>query len=119
MNDVDDLLLDLILVGAHDFSTCSIIARMADSGDVSSRVMGTWWGPIVEFGIHTIVGTIIFVLITAPALLLAYLHDRLTFTSMVVGIGFRVGEYGLFGADISLFLVFLMRTTIRSAKKLW
>ena len=92
---------------------------MVDSASEHSPVIDTWWGPIVEFGVHTIVGTIIFVLITTPALLLAYLHDRLTFASAVVEFGFRLGEYGLLLADVLLFLVFLARTTMRTAKKLW
>lgn len=92
---------------------------MVETAAASSKLNDKWWAPIVEFGVHTIVGTVIFLVITAPALLLAYLHAHLAFDDKAVELSFRIGEYALLFADLALFLLFLGRTTIRIGKKLW
>ncbi len=81
---------------------------------------GRWWIPIAEFGVHVFVGTIIFCLIAAPAVALsAMLNMRyLALTDDVIVTGVRCAEYALFCADLVLFVIFLIRSVARAARKL-
>ena len=79
-----------------------------------------WWAPLWEFAVHVVVGTLIFVIIYTPAILLNILVHWMTEFNLD---GFVVqvvlgAEYSLIVADSLLFLTFLTKTTWRTAKKL-
>jgi len=79
-----------------------------------------WWFPLWEFLVHVVVGTVIFVVIAAPAvglnLLVAYLATLSVGWPIILGL--EISEYALFVVDIGLYLVFLARTGWRTIQKL-
>jgi hypothetical protein len=80
-----------------------------------------WWTPILEFLVHVVVGTLLFLLIAAPAIGLDYLVSWLEALGVARPIlwGLMGCEYLLFGADVILFTVFIMRQAWKGARKLW
>lgn len=92
------------------------------STDSSSKPKGLpWWFPIWEFLIHVLVGTSIFVVIAMPAvaldLLIEYARSALTLSEFTVSM-FVVAKYALLIVDVSLFVFFLLRTAIRTARSI-
>jgi hypothetical protein len=77
-----------------------------------------WWHPVRDFAIHVTVGLLIFALIATPALLIDWCLARLSIKTVPLVWGLRIGEYAIFGADLVLFLVFLVRTVWRTGKRL-
>lgn len=78
-----------------------------------------WYVP-AKFAWHTIVGTCIFAIIAIPAILLDLGVKKLEGfgVSAPVIYGVRTAEYGLFGTDLLLFIVFLVKTGWRTAKEI-
>ncbi len=74
-----------------------------------------FWRAPWEFTVHAVVGTIIFAIIAAAAVLLGFAVDKLANfgTAVAIVYGLRVAEYALFGNDLILYLVFLWRTSKR------
>jgi hypothetical protein len=74
----------------------------------------------LEFIIHTLVGALIFAIVTLPAVGLDVFTRSLEakHVSIVITEGVHVAEYCLFGSDLLLFLVFLVKTCWRVGKKL-
>jgi len=81
----------------------------------------TWWHPLWKFFVHTLVGTLIFILITIPAWLLSvyvkYLTEQRGLNSILVS-GMQLAEYFLFGVDLLLFGWFVARAAIRAGRDL-
>ena len=79
-----------------------------------------WWHPLWQFAVHGLVGSAIFVVITAPAVLLSllvkWLEDKKTNPVLVSGL--KGAEYFVFGVDLLLFGWFVIRTAYRAAKDL-
>jgi hypothetical protein len=72
------------------------------------------------FAVHVAIGTLVFVIIVAPAVGLGLLVDWMVARNHnpVVILAVRWAEYALLLADLTLFLVFLVKTTWRAIKKL-
>lgn len=73
----------------------------------------------MDFGIHAVVGTLVFAVIAVPALLLDLAQAHLWTTSPMISAGLQLGEYALFAVDLALFLIFLGRNAWKTARKLW
>ena len=79
----------------------------------------TWWKPLHEFAVHATVGTLIFVIIAIPALLLNVCINWLSSRnfSPIVIYGLELAEYTLFGVDLLLFIIFLARAAWRTIRR--
>lgn len=95
--------------------------QSAPNDTASAPEESAWWLPIWEFLIHVLVGTSIFLVIAMPAvaldLLIAYARSSLTLSEFTVSM-FAVAKYSLLVVDTSLFLLFLSRTAVRTARSL-
>ncbi|WP_425668751.1 hypothetical protein ACPSL3_09990 [Vibrio owensii] len=79
-----------------------------------------WWFPLYEFGMHILIGTVVFVLIAVPAILLNIWITSLKGTVDELIILVLTGvEYVLFFVDVLLFAIYIIRTTIKAGKELW
>src|ERR1041385_3257553 len=79
-----------------------------------------FWRAPWEFAVHGIIGTSIFAIIAALAVLLD-VSVRWLETYQISGVivfGLQTAEYALFGTDLYLFGVFLWRTAKRTIKDL-
>jgi hypothetical protein len=96
---------------------------MSEQNDltVTSRWAATWWAPIWEFLVHVIVGTSLFALIGIPAVGLSLIISRLEYSgaSKFILWGLTGCEYLLFGVDLILFAVFIVRQAWKGLLKLW
>jgi hypothetical protein len=91
--------------------------RSADDATPSVRFWEAPW----EFAVHTLVGTLIFCIIAAPAVILHIVLDRLEAhydIGAFLNFGLTLAEYAIFVTDLILFAVFLWRTAARTIKKL-
>jgi hypothetical protein len=72
-----------------------------------------WWVPLVEFAVHIITGTVIFLCIAAPAVGLDLLLKKLSplGVSGFILWGLSLAEKVLFGLDLFLFLFYLVNTS--------
>jgi hypothetical protein len=80
-----------------------------------------FWQVPWEFAVHALVGTSIFAIIAAVAVLLEVAVRKLGaygVVGRVVILGLKMGEYSLLGVDLVLFDVFLWRTARRTIKHL-
>jgi len=77
-----------------------------------------WYEPVVEFAGHILGGTAIFVLIASGAWVLHQVTANIGETSKLVRHGLVAVEYTVFVADALLFLLFVVRTFWRAARKL-
>jgi hypothetical protein len=80
------------------------------------------WAPVFEFAIHSAVGVVLFILVALPAVLLhgvrvsaawAYAEDP------ILRVGLAIAEYLLFGVDLVLFAVFVLRAGWLTCIRLW
>jgi hypothetical protein len=92
----------------------------------SDRNPGRWrehWIPLLEFLVHVLVGTTLFVGIAIPAVLLnlsvQWLASSGLNVSNLILVGLEVAEYAVFGLDLLLLIVYLLRTTLNMATKIW
>ncbi|HEK3717131.1 TPA: hypothetical protein ACKRQV_000175 [Pseudomonas aeruginosa] len=79
-----------------------------------------WYAPIVHFATHSIVGTLIFLIVGAPAVLLGWLVHRLKawhVSDLTLSI-LTCLEIALVLADSVLFIVFLGVTTYATIREL-
>jgi len=74
-----------------------------------------WWVALIEFAVHVITGTLIFVVIAAPAvgldLLLQWLSTIGVGSFILWGLSFA--EKAIFGIDLFLFLYYLINASWR------
>jgi hypothetical protein len=79
-----------------------------------------WWIPVRDFGLHTIVGTLIFALISLPAIALNLFVTWLERFSIspIVTYGMEIAEYTIFGADLVLFVWFIVRTALKAGRRM-
>lgn len=73
-----------------------------------------------DFAIHGLVGTLIFATVAGGAAsveLLNRVFQRVGFDAYI-GYGLKFGEYAVFTADLSLFLVFLPKAWIRALRRM-
>ena len=90
--------------------------------DISDNVepsLVPFWRVPWEFAVHAIVGTSIFAIIAVIAIGLNLFFQILVEPykiSPVIIDGLQLGEYTLFGTDLFLFVVFLLRTAKRTLK---
>lgn len=79
-----------------------------------------WWEPIWTFAVHAVVGLLIFAVVAAGAILLNvavnYLEQKKIALPLIYGLVFA--EYLLFGVDLILFVIFVIRAAKRAAKEL-
>jgi hypothetical protein len=91
------------------------------SNDQLATPMHKWFEPLVQFFVHSIVGTVIFLIIFAPAIVLnIVLHSlqrRYEIDRWLIW-GATAGEIMLAVADILLYLVFLIVSAWEAAKEL-
>ena len=79
------------------------------------------WTPLVHFGGHTLIGSVLFLIVGAPAVGLSLLVHALEsanidgFTVMVL----TFLEHAILVADAGLFMTYLVVTAIKSVKELW
>jgi hypothetical protein len=87
---------------------------------VAARTADAFWRVPWEFAVHALVGTFIFSIIAAAAVLLDWGVGILSTKGVgrVIIVGLEGAEYGLFLIDLVLFGVFLWRTAGRTIKKL-
>jgi hypothetical protein len=89
--------------------------RAAAVSPASSRPWVDLLGRATEF----LVGSILFAFIAIPAVLLDWaVRIAEAYTSRVIVYGLKGGEYAVFGTDFVLFVIFLLKTAIRTAKRL-
>ena len=89
-----------------------------DAGGVPPHAVEAWYIPIVEFATHIVVGTSIFLFITAAAWVIHLATVNIGKSTALLYYGLRSVEAALFVADTLLFLVFIARTTWRTLRKL-
>ena len=79
------------------------------------------WTPVVHFGAHTLIGSVLFLIVGAPAVGLSMLVHALEaahvdgFTVLVLSFL----EHAILLADAGLFLTYLVVTAIKSVKEIW
>jgi hypothetical protein len=78
-----------------------------------------WWAPIVHFGVHSLQGSVIFVIIALVALGLGHFVDLLHGwgASQFVVVVFGVLEKTMVVVDAVSFLVYLVRTAYMAIKE--
>ena len=71
--------------------------------------------------IHFMVGTIVFIVVALLATGLSFLVDYLSNKAVdqFLIYGLRFAEYLLFGVDLVLFVVFILRTGWKTLKEIW
>ena len=100
-----------------------LIAQMATpdlNQDVSVEALPRFWEVPWEFTVHGLVGTLIFSIIAAFAVLLdvAIAHLKAHSVDIVIMVGLRAAEYALFGTDLVLYGVFLWGTGKKMVRRL-
>ena len=97
--------------------------KMPEQSDLTptTQLAATWWAPIWEFCVHVMIGTSLFVLIGIPAVGLSLIISSLgdSGASKFILWGLTGCEYLLFGADLILFAVFIVRQAWKGLLKLW
>jgi|ERR1035438_246668 hypothetical protein len=85
-----------------------------------SQSVVPFWRVPWEFAVHAVVGTCIFAIIAAAAVLLEVIVRGLEGYKIgrVIILGLEAAEYVLFVVDLVLFGVFLWRTAMRTARRL-
>ena len=80
----------------------------------------TWWSPVVHFGVHVVVGSLIFVLIAMPAFGLGLLVQYLAVngTAPYVIQVLTLLEYAIVTIDAMAFLVYLVITGINAVREM-
>lgn len=79
------------------------------------------WQVAWNFAVHACVGSLIFGIIAIPAILLNWSVEWIESihrTDPAIVLGLRLAEYGIFGSDCSMFLVFLWKSWKRTIRRL-
>ena len=89
-----------------------------DQATCNATERTSWWQPIVEFGVHTIVATFIFLTIAVAAVGVGFFvhYVELWGTSQYLVIGLKCAEYLLFIVDLVLFAVWLVKAAFRAVR---
>jgi hypothetical protein len=95
---------------------CSGISPKASSQDVIGDA--PWFIPIVEFAGHILGGTAIFLLIAGAGWLIHRVTTAVGTDNVVLHYGLIVSEFIVFAADSLLFILFVLRSFWRAARKL-
>jgi len=90
------------------------------SGKIEQGGEEPFWRAPWEFVVHTVLGSLLFVIVAALAVALNVgVHYLEQFkVSIVIVYGIELAEYGLFAADLYVFGVFLWRTSSRMIRKI-
>lgn len=80
----------------------------------------TWQKIIIKFAIHVLTGSIIFIIIAIPAILLDYAINALEILSIdsVIILGLIIMKYAVFFMDVILFLIFIIRKSLETIKEI-
>ncbi len=86
----------------------------------SVQPLTSFWRVPWEFAVHGLVGSSIFAIIAAAAVVLDLVLHKLEAYGIggVIVFGLKTAEYALFGTDLVLFVVFLWRTGKRTIQHL-
>ncbi len=79
------------------------------------------WHTPFKFAVHACVGSMMFVIVAVPAILLDWgmtWAEAIRGTDPLITLGLSVAAHALFGPDLALFLVFLLRTFKRTIRLL-
>ena len=107
----------------HLTTTCSKLIHtdiLEKEAYVNQKHQQTWWSPVVHFGVHIVVGSLIFVLISLPAfglgLLVQYLaiHGTAPYVIQVL----TLLEYAIVTIDAMAFLAYLVITGINAVREM-
>jgi hypothetical protein len=87
---------------------------------VNQKHPSTWWSPVVHFGVHIVVGSLIFVLISMPAFGLGILVQYLAVngTAPYVIQVLTLLEYAIVTIDAMAFLAYLVITGINAVREM-
>jgi hypothetical protein len=87
---------------------------------MSQKHQPTWWSPVVHFGVHVMVGALIFVLISLPAFGLGLLVQSLAVqgTDPYVVQVLTLLEYAIVTIDAMAFLAYLVITGIHAVREM-
>ncbi|WP_126448011.1 hypothetical protein [Sulfuricystis multivorans] len=81
----------------------------------------SFWTPIVQFAGHTFIGSVLFLIIGAPAVGLSLLVHALGAAQIdgftIVVLSFL--ERAILVADAGLFIIYLVVTAFKSVKEMW
>lgn len=89
--------------------------------DLGQQHKKSIWTPVVHFAAHTLIGSLLFVIVGAPAVGLSMLVHALE-TAHLDGFTVEVLaflEHAILLADAGLFLTYLVVTAIKSVKEMW
>lgn len=88
---------------------------------INQQKQNQWWMPVVHFAAHTLVGSVLFLIVAAPAVGLSLLVHALAnvsvdgFTILVL----KFLEHAILCADSLLFAAYMVVTGAKSVKELW
>jgi hypothetical protein len=85
------------------------------SASAASRIDERWWAPLVEFAVHVVVGSAIFVVVAGAAVVIHWINNLVALDGWAAS-PLRILEYAIFVIDLVLFLIFILRTSARTAK---
>ncbi len=87
---------------------------------MSQKHQPTWWSPVVHFGVHVMVGALIFVLISLPAFGLGLLVQSLAVqgTDPYVVQVLTLLEYAIVTIDAMAFLAYLVITGFNAVREM-
>jgi hypothetical protein len=79
-----------------------------------------WWTPVVELGVHVLAASGIFIVVALPAVGLEFLVRWLEQSGIsdTIITGLRIAEYTIFGGDLVLLIVFVLKSAWRAIKDL-
>lgn len=80
----------------------------------------SWWKPLLVFFVEILVGSLIFILVSLPAVGLNYLVKWLAEKNVdsVIILGLTALEYTIFAVDVALCLFFIVKSAIKAGKEL-
>ncbi len=81
----------------------------------------SFWTPIVHFAGHTFIGSVLFLIIGAPAVglsLLVHAREAAHIDGFTIGV-LSFLERAILVADAGLFIIYLVVTAIKSVKEMW
>jgi hypothetical protein len=74
---------------------------------------------VIGFGVHVVVGTLLFIAIAAAAIVIEGVLGRLNPQDDYIRFGLKYAEYFVFGLDLLAFVVFMARSTQRFCIEMW
>ena len=92
-------------------------AAINDTVAFEAEPLSRFGSLVLEFAVHVVIGTTIFILLAAPAALIDLAIRRFQLPYAVATI-LTIVEYILFTANLLLFAAFVMRTVLRFFRKI-